>query len=216
MTKGFNPNPKPGRIYSSIMSQIKLLIRRLEKGENIVPVFQTTNNRFPVLKQVVRDLALMEPNLHFQIFEDCSCVITERIPLKKLFDYVWVEQSTISLKWLVMASPPGALRYDCLTVWKQESDARQLASDILYIINNFPLVEWNKKYESEYYRNFLRSLPFDEDSITGLINDDGVMNFDINTQNELEADFHKLLRSEISKEEYSLLLSEIVEKHKNS
>lgn len=37
-----------------------------------------------------------------------------------------------------------------MTVWKQESDARKVASDILYIINNFPLGEWNKKMELEF------------------------------------------------------------------
>ena len=211
MAKGFNPNPQPGRIYSSLMSQISLLSQRVEKGGNIVPVFQTTNDRFSSLKQVVIDLAIIKPNLHFQLFEDYSCIITKNIPLTKFFDYVWVEQSKISLKWLVIASPPGALRYDCLTVWKLESDAHQVASDISDIIRNFPVTEWNKKYESEYYRNFIRSLPEDDDSIVGLITDDGVTRFDVSTQNELQGSFNKLLHEEISREEFSLLLSSVTE-----
>ena len=211
MAKGFNPNPRPGRVYTSLISQIKLLINNFEEDDKQIPVFKTTNKRFEILRQVVNDFAPTRKDLYFQVFsEENLCVITKQIPLDKTFSYAWVEQSEISGKWLVMASPPGAIRYDCLTVWKSEEDARQVASDILERITNFPLDDWDKKNESKYYRNFLEELPFDEDSITGLITESRVVNFDVNTQEKIRPLFDKLVKGEITKEKFQFYLNKYV------
>ena len=86
-----------------------------------------------------------------------------------------------------MAQPPGATRFDSLTVWNTEVDARRVALEILDTIKTFPLDEWNKKHDSEYYRSFLRSLPPDDDSVVKIMTPESIANFDIEAQNELKA-----------------------------
>jgi len=208
MGKGFNP--KPGKIYSNIMFQMKFLVKKFQE-EKLAGIFETSPEKQGYLQQVIRDLAITYPSLHFQIFDGNSCLIGPHIPLTKMSSYVWVEQSERSSKWLVMASPPGAMSYQSLTVWRKKSDADKVASDILETIRIFPLEEWEKKHESKYYREFIRSLPDDDDSITNIITPDGIINFDINSQKELEPDFKKLLQSKISREQFLAKLVQVKE-----
>ncbi|MEA5574434.1 hypothetical protein [Calothrix sp. UHCC 0171] len=141
MSKGYNPNPNSRKIYSSIKTQIRLLINKYKSDKNAIHVFETTKIRFEILRQVAFDLAVRNPNLHFQVFDDrCCCIVTQHIPLKEAFSYTWVKQSEVSGKWLVMAVPPGATRIDSLTVWIKEEDARKVALRILNKIRNFPLL----------------------------------------------------------------------------
>ena len=217
MFKGFNPNPKPGQAYSSIKNQIELLIKKYLLDRSLIPVFHTGKKRFAILKRVANDLAISNPDLNFIVFigEDdrYCCAITETNPGEKGFSYTWVEQSTRSGKWLVMAQPPGATRFDSLTVWNNEVDARRISLEILDTIKTFPLDEWNKKHDSEYYRRFLRSLPADEDGVVGVITPESIVNFDIEAQNELKVYRDQVLNSEITKEEFYQKISEITQKH---
>ena len=61
MSKGFNPNPKLGQAYSSLKTQIELLIKQSQSDSNLIPIFHTTNKRFAILRQVVNDLAINRP-----------------------------------------------------------------------------------------------------------------------------------------------------------
>lgn len=220
MSKGFNPNPKPGKAYSSIKNQIELLIKQSQNDSNLIPIFHTTKKRFAILKQVANDLAISRLDLNFKVFSDNQdrycCVVTETLPGEKGFSYAWVEQSKISNKWLVMAQPPGATRVDSLTVWNTEIDARKVALEILNTIRTFPLDEWDKKHNSEYYRRFLRSLPMDDDSVVGIMTPESIVNFDIEAQKELKVYYEQVLNSEITKEEFYQKLDKITQKQKNS
>ncbi|MEA5595746.1 hypothetical protein [Rivularia sp. UHCC 0363] len=227
MSKGFNPNPKPDKVYLSIKTQIELLIKQSQSDEqssavgdhNLIPIFHTTKKRFAILKRVANDLAISTPNLNFTVLSDNEdrycCVVTETNPGEKGFSYTWVEQSKISNKWLVMAQPPGATRFDSLTVWNSEADARRIALEIFNTIKNFPLNEWNKKHDSKYYRSFLRSLPPDDDSVVGIMTPQSIANFDIEAQNELKVYYDQVLNSEITKEEFYQKLTEIAQTQKN-
>lgn len=211
MPKGFNPNPKPGHIYSSIKAQIELLIKQFQNDKESIPVFKTTEKRFAVLKQVVNEIALDRSDLYFKVFSDeHCCIVTEHIPIEQGFSYVWLEQSKISGKWLVIAQPPGATRYETLTVWNKQEDANKVALEILSFIKKFPLDEWDKKYESKYYHSFIKSIPPDDDSIIGIKTPDGIVSFDINTQEELEVCYKQLVNFEITKEEFLQKVSAIV------
>ncbi len=217
MSKGFNPSPKPGKAYSSIKNQIELLIKQSQNDSNLIPIFHTTKKRFAILKQVANNLAISKPDFNFKVFSDNQdrycCVVTKTNLGKEGFSYTWVEQSKISNKWLVMAQPPGATRFDSLTVWNTEADARKVALEILDRIKTFPLNEWDKKHDSEYYRRFLRSLPADEDSIVGMITPESIVNFDIEAQKELKVYYEQVLNSEITKEEFYQKVDEIAQKH---
>ena len=68
MAKGFNPNPRPGRVYTSLISQIKLLINNFEEDDKQIPVFKTTNKRFEILRQVVNDAGTHKKRLIFSSF----------------------------------------------------------------------------------------------------------------------------------------------------
>ncbi|MBW4512805.1 MAG: hypothetical protein KME64_40890 [Scytonematopsis contorta HA4267-MV1] len=214
MSKGFNPNPKKGQTYLSIENQIERLLEQCEKDKNSTPVFQTYKKRLQVLKQVAHDLAVSKPDYHFSVFsDDVRCVITEHKPLEYGFSYTWLEQSKISGKWMVMAKPPGSTRYDCLTVRKEE-EARKVALDIIESIRNFPVEEWDKKYQSKYYRSLLRSLPMDDDSITSLITPDTLVNFDADAKKELKTYYNQVMNSEINREEFYYKMNDVIEKQK--
>ncbi|MEA5594769.1 hypothetical protein [Rivularia sp. UHCC 0363] len=114
-----------------------------------------------------------------------------------------------------MAQPPGATRFDSLTVWNTEADARRVALEIFDPIKTFPLDEWNKKHDSKYYRSFLRSLPMDEDGVVGMMSPQSIVNFDIEAQNKLKADHDQVLNSEITREEFFQKLTEIAQTQKN-
>lgn len=206
--KGFNPNPSPGRVYQSIMNQINLLALQAKRDNTKIPVFQTTKKRLETMRQVVFDVAQNYPDIHFQVFGDCTCWISQEIHLAKALCYTWVEQSTQSGKWLVLASPPGALRYDCLSVYKDKDKAVELALEMLPTIRAFDLSEWDKKYNSSKYLELIRSLPFDDDSIVGTITSDGTTMFDRATQDYLQVSLDKASRGEITKEDLQSAVSE--------
>lgn len=182
MSKGFNPNPKLGQAYSSLKTQIELLIKQSQSDSNLIPIFHTTKKRFAILRQVVNDLAINRPELNFKVFRDrYCCVITETEAGKEGFSYTWVEESKQSNRWLVMAQPPGATRFDSLSVRSREEDARKIALEALNTIRNFPLNEWDNRYKSEYYWDFVQSLAADDENILEMIASQSNPNPDIKT-----------------------------------
>jgi hypothetical protein len=154
------------KVYSSIKDQLELMIKSFRNNSKALPIFQTTVERFAVLRQVASDLASDYTDLNFRVFDDSyCCVVLPYVPLDENCSYTWLQKSDTKSEWSVMALPPGAIRADCLTVCKQESSARQAALDILNSIRTFPLHEWDLKDESEYYQTLLLSLPQDSRNI---------------------------------------------------
>ncbi|RUS94928.1 hypothetical protein DSM106972_091790 [Dulcicalothrix desertica PCC 7102] len=212
MSKFFNEYFQEDKVYSSLKNQIVNLInerstvkKNQQLDNDLVPVFSTTENRFPVLRKVVRDLAIKNPHLNFQVFDgDFACLVSEHIPLKEEFSYTWVEKSPRTGKYLVMARPPAASRKDSLCVWKNEVDARNVAQQILNKIREFPIQAWDAKHSSDFYKKFLRTLPDDDDEILGLVNpnDGSVTKFNSNAQKTVNNSFNKVLQGEISREEF--------------
>lgn len=160
------------------------------------------------MRQVVFDVAQNYHDLHFQVFGNCTCLISKEIHLAKAFCYTWVEQSTESGKWLVLASPPGALRYDCFSVYNDKDRAVELANVLLPTIRAFDISEWDKKYNSSKYLELIRSLPLDDDSIVGITTSDGTTMFDRATQDILQVSLDKALRGEITQEDLESAVSE--------
>ena len=80
-----------------------------------------------------------------------------------------------------MAQPPGATRFDSLSVRSREEDARKIALEALNTIRNFPLNEWDNRYKSEYYWDFVQSLATDDENILEMIASQSNPNPDIKT-----------------------------------
>ncbi|BDA71532.1 hypothetical protein CAL7716_056980 [Calothrix sp. PCC 7716] len=212
MSKFFNEHFQEDKIYSSLKAQIISLInsrstvkKNQQLDKDLIPVFSTTQNRFPILRKVVRDLAITNPHLNFQVFDgDFACIVSEHIPVEEGFSYTWVEKSRMTGKYLVMACPPAGLRKYSLSVWNSGVDARNVAQQILSQIREFPIQAWDAKQNSDFFKKFLRTLPDDDDEIIGLVNsnDGNVTKFNTNAQKTVNNSFNKVLQGKISREEF--------------
>lgn len=148
----------------SLERQINHCLKKAKSQE--VVVFTTTPKRKRVLSHVVNYLAKKHTDIHFQVFFDKEyhapmVVICPHEDNKKEMSYTWVEQSNLTGKFLVMASPPGAYGYGCITVWKDQDKAIEISSRIFNSILNMPLKDWELRQGE--FKKLLDSLPDDDD-----------------------------------------------------
>jgi hypothetical protein len=149
----------------SLEHQINRLSQRVEEQE--VVTFFTVWERRNALSRVVNRLARKRRKLHFQVcpWEKEEVVLLLILPHKsnkKGESYTWVEQSKLTGKWLVMASPPGAYDIKCITVWNEQNKALEISSEIFESILNMPLQDWQLKKGK--FKGMLASLPDDDDA----------------------------------------------------
>jgi hypothetical protein len=172
-------------LYPSIKSQLlEILARYVEQPEDEIIIFNVSEDEeLLVLRQVVANMyADMykegKNDIHLQVFvadnDDSAsgCIITKHKLFTQGKSCVWLKKSKISDNWLVMASPPGAINFYCLSVWKDRTVAEAQATELLNEIKTFPFEEWDKKYKSVVFLNLLQNLPPDDNSYVGFLNQD--------------------------------------------
>ena len=174
MKKGFGETV-PSGIEASLIRQLvrpcQLVLN--EQQEDAEFMFYTTKKRLSSLRKVVHSLAQQYPQLFFRVvlFEGSSVArIAKKRICKEGYSYTWVEKSSYSGKWLVMAIPPGAREHRSLVVFNDKTKAEEVANSIEPLIVRMPLSDWHKRGKA--YQALLSSLPEDEDGIIGTMSAD--------------------------------------------
>ena len=95
--------------------------------------------------------------------------------------YLWIEQSSFSGKFLIIAKPPGAKFARCLSVWDSYEKAVEIADKIYPMILNFSPVGWDKNIQK-----ILDAIPEDDDVGITLPNEARKMFLDALLENDIE------------------------------
>jgi hypothetical protein len=193
--KGFGQQVQ-NQSYKSVYKQIELLVLGIKKQEltRNVQIFTTSPKRKNVLSQVVNEIAQKYPDCYLRVVMlDRKVPSVAIVPPNESFSYTWTELSESTGKWRVMAAPPGAWEYRCLTVWKDEERAREICESISSSIASMPLSDWEKKQGK--FLELFKSLPLDDDSIVGLIDLESgkTLAFDKQVQEQLLPVFNQAL-----------------------
>jgi hypothetical protein len=168
MAKGFGSN----KSHTNLVNAISELIEEATQGKLVKLTVPLSKKQ--LLSEVVNSIAPKFKEVHFQVFEKTGndpalfLLIALREAMRKGFSYTWVEQSKLTKKWLVMASPPGSFHYGCLSVWKEQNSAIFQANEVFEQILWMPVHDW--KYKRGKYKELIKFLPRDEDSVIGFIN----------------------------------------------
>ncbi|MDY7008555.1 MAG: hypothetical protein SWX82_32695 [Cyanobacteriota bacterium] len=73
--------------------------------------------------------------------------------------YLWIEQSNLSGKFLIIAKPPGAKLARCLSVWDSYEKALEIADKIYPMVLNFSPIGWDNNI-----KKILDAIPEDDDT----------------------------------------------------
>ena len=193
--KGFGQQVQ-NQSYKSLYKQIELSVLGIKKQEPTknVSIFMTSPKRKNLLSQVVNEIAQKYPDYCLRVVMlDRGTPGVAIAPHIKSFSYAWTELSESTGKWRVMAAPPGAWEYRCLTVWKDEERAREICESISGSIASMPLSDWEKKQGK--FLELFKLLPLDDDSIVGLIDLESgkTLAFDKQVQEQLLPVFNQAL-----------------------
>ncbi|MCP2727322.1 hypothetical protein [Limnofasciculus baicalensis] len=170
MHKGFNPNPKTENATERISKQLIRLVKEFEKNQRqTIPIFQTTPKHLFALSSAVHQAAQQFSDLHFEVeyLEGPLVKISEHKSNRKGFSYTWVETSNTTGKWLLMAAPPGAWDYRCLSVWRDRDKAIEVSDSIYQEVKTMPLGDWYKRIGT--YQLLIESIPDDDDTVVSVM-----------------------------------------------
>lgn len=182
-SKGFgNPqiSKELDKSVRSIKKQLLTLFAHTENKPDVVPLFNSSRQR--ALQIAVNQIAQERSDIYIQVLHNkelgtCAFVLACQEGVEHN-DYLWLEQSKITNKWLLMAHCPGAFRHDCLNAYINKEDAQAALIKVRPLIWPMPLEEWEAHRQSPVYREMLNQVPDGDDEIIGIIKDGQRVIFD--------------------------------------
>lgn len=182
-SKGFG-NPKLSKelekSVKSIKNQLLTIFINITSKNETVPLFSTARKQ--ALQIAVNQIAQERSDIYIRVGHDkemgtFAFVMACQEGIEN-HDYLWLEQSKITNKWLLMAQCPGAFRYDCLNAYLNKEDAQAALIKVRPLIWSMPLEEWEAHLQSPVYREMLNQVPDGDDELIGIIKDGQRILFD--------------------------------------